>query len=350
MKKFIKIMILILMFSVTNTFAEESLFRFVEAENELYYKEEAFNNDNFLNYSEIAPNKKYSNKFTVENATKENYTLYLKNEVSDDKTYENIILKIKVGNTVVYEGAASGLNYNSKNINLKYTIKLGEFASKSSENVEIEARLKDTSKSAKTLKNIKIDWSIYGQKGNSIPTKIEKQEEIEYIYAIGDVNEQTTALSSSDIPYYVLIVAIYSTVAVLFVIIGKRIKKGIEEDNISVDELRLEMPKISFKKTIGPNDDIFQIDSSLPNEDGNVRLKLSSERISELEPGDIASLYYRNKKYEYKVLDKYITKKDGYVEVDKQSKCNTLSIINANDITKEVELVVILYIVGRQEI
>lgn len=129
----------------------------------------------------------------------------------------------------------------------------------------------------------------------------------------------------------------------------------------------LEIPKISLKKGIySLNSSLNSIEknvaimeeSSLPDvKNGNLVLaahngtaKISFfNQLHKLYKGDRAYIYYDGIKYTYVVSSIYDVKKDGDVEITRDTSRNTLTLVTCKKDTKDRQLVIILYLLSREE-
>lgn len=172
-----------------------------------------------------------------------------------------------------------------------------------------------------------------------------------YLITISNTYAQDYTTMDKILFGFIVIIALLS--GALIVILGKKYKdriKSKKEDNSETEELLLEIPIINYNKVIVPSENIFQSRSSLPNEKGNVRLKYNFPNINQLEAGNLLYLTFKNIKYKYVVLDKYLINKEGYMQVDDESECNTLTIINVDNASGENNLIVVFYLVGKEKI
>lgn len=131
--------------------------------------------------------------------------------------------------------------------------------------------------------------------------------------------------------------------------------------------LILEIPKIGLKRgvyplgsdqnTIEKNVAILK-ESSLPQEvNGNVVLAAhnGTARISyfnqfhRLELNDIVYIYHEGIKYTYQIDEIYDVKKDGSVEISRDLNQNTLTLITCKKDTNDRQLVVVSYLVNKEE-
>ncbi len=128
----------------------------------------------------------------------------------------------------------------------------------------------------------------------------------------------------------------------------------------------LEIPKINLQKglyykdskynSIKYNIQIMQ-ESAMPDEEkGN--LILSSHRgdssisyfdkLSDLGNGDLVSVYYKNKKYNYQVVDSYLTAKDGTIDILRDKEQTVLTMITCVKNKKSKQVVYICNLVGTE--
>jgi len=129
----------------------------------------------------------------------------------------------------------------------------------------------------------------------------------------------------------------------------------------------LEIPKIKLQKglyykdskynSIKYNIQIMQ-ESAMPDEEkGN--LILSSHRgdssisyfdkLSDLGNGDLVSVYYKNKKYNYQVVDSYLTAKDGTIDILRDKEQTVLTMITCVKNKKSKQVVYICNLVGTED-
>lgn len=138
-------------------------------------------------------------------------------------------------------------------------------------------------------------------------------------------------------------------------ITSSKTQNKVEENNyIAI----LEIPKINLKKGLYPKNNknnnvnknvTILNESDMPTvERGNVILASHSgtskqaffKNVSKLEIEDEIYFYYGNKKYLYKIVDKYETKKNGKVNIKRDINKNTLTLITCKAFTDK-QIVVI---------
>lgn len=129
----------------------------------------------------------------------------------------------------------------------------------------------------------------------------------------------------------------------------------------------LEIPKIELKKGIYPLEsklntierNVAIMDgSSLPDiENGNLVLAAHNgtgkiaffNKLHKINLGDKAYIYYQGIKYIYEVDNIYDVEKDGDVEIKRDTSKNTLTLVTCKKNTDDKQLVVILYLLNKEE-
>ena len=152
-------------------------------------------------------------------------------------------------------------------------------------------------------------------------------------------------------------------------IIEKTVDKNDKTEENSKQELLLilEIPKINLKKGVYPlhseentieKNVAIMNESSLPTElNGNVVLEAHNgtaaisyfNQLHKLSIDDQAYIYYQGTKYIYVVDKIYDVKKDGDVEVNRNTNKNTLTLITCKKNTNDRQLVIILYLSSKEE-
>lgn len=151
------------------------------------------------------------------------------------------------------------------------------------------------------------------------------------------------------------------------------IEKTIDENNKAEENIKqellliLEIPKINLKRGIYPlhseentieKNVAIMKESSLPTDlNGNVVLEAHNgtasisyfNQLNKLNIDDQAYIYYQGTKYIYTVDKIYDVKKDGDVEVNRNTNKNTLTLITCKKNTNDRQLVIILYLSSKEE-
>lgn len=84
----------------------------------------------FMSFTNMVPGGQYEDQLNIENGSKKTYALYmqvipLQQDEKKDELLELISMKVTLGNKTLYEGTASGKEYN--NGNLQNVIYLGTY-------------------------------------------------------------------------------------------------------------------------------------------------------------------------------------------------------------------------------
>ena len=98
----------------------------------------------FMSFTNMVPGGKYKDQLNIENGSKKTYALYmqvipLQQDQKRDELLELISMKVSLGNKVLYEGTASGKEYN--NGNLQNVIYLGTYKSGENDQIQVDLEL-----------------------------------------------------------------------------------------------------------------------------------------------------------------------------------------------------------------
>lgn len=337
MKKLIVIVVTILTL-ITNVSAKDNKLYFKEENNAIYYESSMFDEKIFMNHPDMIPGSTYTDELIIENKTNNDYNLYFKVKLAENtnsRLLENISMKIKLDGKLIYDGKATGLDYKNEFINLQDSINLGEFKKNKSSKMIVETKLDEKYRETKETDNTEINWTFYAQYENRKPQEI-TEGNIEYKVPI--------------LPVISLILLI--GILILLFAIRKKLEDSIKRGVpviLKDENLLLEIEKIDLKKKYRKDSQEILKESVMPNESGKVIINDYFDRINEIEAGDKATITYQEYKYTYTVLDKYYIKKDGYVEVDNNSKCNTLTLINRDINSGKNIAVIILYLTNKED-
>lgn len=177
MKKIILFISLIAL-TIIPVYAKENKLYFTEKDNRIYYDSILLDEDLFMKHIEMVPGDSYIDELIIENGTNTKYTLYFKvlpreQSAAANELLENIIMKIKLDETIVYEGKATGLDYNSQGVDLQKAILLGEFTPSKSSKMVVETKLSEMYSNVNLNELSYIDWSFYAEyDGSNQPTEI----------------------------------------------------------------------------------------------------------------------------------------------------------------------------------
>lgn len=150
---------------------------FTEENDRLYYESSLIDENVFMKHIDMVPGKTYTDTLIIENGTNTKYKLFfqvLPREQSElaDELLENIKMKVSIDGNVIYEGMATGLDYDASGMNLQNVVPLGEFSPSKTSEMVVETTLSEDYSNTENNEYSYIDWSFYGQYENSRPTEI----------------------------------------------------------------------------------------------------------------------------------------------------------------------------------
>ena len=173
MKKFV-LFISLFALSVLSVQARENKLYFTEENNRLYYESKLIDEDIFMKHIDMTPGESFTDELLIENGTNTKYTLYFKvvpreQSAEAEELLENIIMKIKLDEEIIYEGKATGLDYTEQGIDLQKAILLGDFTPSKNSKMVVETKLSENYDNTELNEFSYIDWSFYAQYDDSKP-------------------------------------------------------------------------------------------------------------------------------------------------------------------------------------
>lgn len=167
MKKIILILALFIV-SILSVQAKENKLYFTDYDKHLYYESSLIDEDVFMKHADMVPGSSFTDELILENGTKTKYTLYFrvkpKKQSNDaDEFLENIQMTIKLDDKVIYNGKATGLDYNNDGINLQDAILIGEIKPSKKLKMTVETSLSKDYDNTNYDELSYIDWSFYAQ-------------------------------------------------------------------------------------------------------------------------------------------------------------------------------------------
>lgn len=170
MKKIILIFILFNIFIVAE--AKENKLYFTESNDRLYYESSLVDSNLFMNHNDMVPGSNYEDELIIENGTNTEYKLYFKVEpksqsVEANELLENINMIIYLDDEEIYNGNALGLDYKNNGVNLQDAILLGVFDKDKTVKMKVKTSLDVSYSNINYHNGTSIDWSFYGQYGDS---------------------------------------------------------------------------------------------------------------------------------------------------------------------------------------
>lgn len=173
MKKFV-LFISLFALCIISVEAEENKLYFTEENNRLYYESKLIDENIFMKHVDMTPGESFTDELIIENGTNTKYTLYFKivpreQSAEADELLDNIMMKIKLDDNVIYEGKATGLDYTEQGIDLQKAILLGNFAPSKNSKMVVETKLSENYDNTEFNDFSYIDWSFYAQYDDSEP-------------------------------------------------------------------------------------------------------------------------------------------------------------------------------------
>ena len=173
MKKFV-LFISLFALCIISVEAKENKLYFTEENNRLYYESKLIDENIFMKHVDMTPGESFTDELIIENGTNTKYTLYFKivpreQSAEADELLDNIMMKIKLDDNVIYEGKATGLDYTEQGIDLQKAILLGNFAPSENSKMVVETKLSENYDNTEFNDFSYIDWSFYAQYDDSEP-------------------------------------------------------------------------------------------------------------------------------------------------------------------------------------
>lgn len=167
MKKIILILALFIV-SILPVQAKDNKLYFTDYDKHLYYESSLIDEDVFMKHTDMVPGSSFTDELILENGTKTKYTLYFqvkpkKQSNESDEFLENIQMTIKLDDKVIYDGKATGLDYNNDGINLQDAILIGEIKPSKKLKMTVETSLSKDYDNTNYDELSYIDWSFYAQ-------------------------------------------------------------------------------------------------------------------------------------------------------------------------------------------
>ena len=155
-----------LLLMISPVYAKESRLYFTENDNRLYYESGLFEGKVFMKHEEMLPGSSYQDTLKIENGTNTKYTLYMKAVPKAQGNVEKKLLKsikmvITIDGNTVYDGLATGEDYNNQGIDLQEAILLGDFSPKQVSTMNVETKLLESYDNINKSDTTSIDWSFY---------------------------------------------------------------------------------------------------------------------------------------------------------------------------------------------
>lgn len=156
----------ILFISISNVYAKDNRLYFIEDNDKLYYDSKSFDEELFMNHTDMLPGEMYTDELILENSSKKTYTLYFKvkerQQSEEADSFLNYIdMNIYLDNELIYSGNIKGINY--EDVNLKNAIKLLDIKPNQISNMKVETYLDPSYDNYNNTTNSYIDFEFYSQ-------------------------------------------------------------------------------------------------------------------------------------------------------------------------------------------
>ena len=164
-----KLLLFILgIFVLVPVFGAENKLYFTADGQHIYYDGALLNEKTFMKHLDMVPGQSNTDELIIENGSDRSCKLYFKVIPREQNTYanellDNINMKILLDGSLVYDGKAKGLDYNSSGVNLQNAIELKLFNSGDTSLMRVETTLSTQYTNPEEDDTSLIDWEFYGQ-------------------------------------------------------------------------------------------------------------------------------------------------------------------------------------------
>lgn len=127
----------------------------------------------FMSISNMIPGEQYADALSIENRSKEDYELYMQvvpranQSQMMEELLELIQMKVYLEDKIIYDGTASGIEYQNANNNLQRAVLLGKYASGKQNQIRVELKLSENASMEYCELLTKIDWKFMANKVES---------------------------------------------------------------------------------------------------------------------------------------------------------------------------------------
>lgn len=175
--------IMLMLIMISPVCAIENKLYLTEKDNKIYYDDELYHKEEFMEHLDMVPGGRYQDDLIIENGTKIPLTLYLKVkeiEQSDaaNALLDSIYMKVTLNNDIIYNGKVKGLDYNADGVNLQDSVLLKTFAIDETANIHVDLYL-DPAYSNKEYSDLSyLDWVFIAQFDKEEPKEEEPSEPV----------------------------------------------------------------------------------------------------------------------------------------------------------------------------
>ncbi len=172
MKRIFNILLFISLFWLSFVYADNNKLYFTETNGRLYY-DSAINDNSFMKHLDLVPGSVNEDTLVIENGTNTDYTLYLKlKPKSDAEEARELLSKLKMqiylDNNLIYDGIASGVDYNNTGVNLSEAAKIGMVSAKHTYTLKVVTTLDTDYDNTENDEYSLVDWTFYAEYNDEV--------------------------------------------------------------------------------------------------------------------------------------------------------------------------------------
>lgn len=163
----------IILISITTAKEVDNKLYFTTKGDRLYYDTKLFDSNIFMSHIDMVPGSSYTDALLIENGTDTDYKLYFKVKEIDqsesaNEILDNIFMEIYIGDELIYDGKAKGLDYNNSGINLQNAIYLGEYNKDTERELVVKTSFNEEYSDIDNNELSHIEWQFYAQYEDNI--------------------------------------------------------------------------------------------------------------------------------------------------------------------------------------
>ena len=172
MKRIFNILLFISLFWLSFVYADNNKLYFTETNGRLYY-DSAIDDNSFMKHLDLVPGSVNEDTLVIENGTNTDYTLYLKlKPKSDAEEARELLSKLKMqiylDNNLIYDGIASGVDYNNTGVNLSEAAKIGMVSAKHTYTLKVVTTLDTDYDNTENDEYSLVDWTFYAEYNDEV--------------------------------------------------------------------------------------------------------------------------------------------------------------------------------------
>lgn len=172
MKRIFNLLLFISLFWLSFVYADNNKLYFTETNGRLYY-DSALDDNSFMKHLDLVPGSVNEDTLVIENGTNTDYTLYLKlKPKSDAEEARELLSKLKMqiylDNNLIYDGIASGVDYNNTGVNLSEAAKIGMVSAKHTYTLKVVTTLDTDYDNTENDEYSLVDWTFYAEYNDEV--------------------------------------------------------------------------------------------------------------------------------------------------------------------------------------